>query len=144
MFLVVKLSIDSLARSSSGKGGEIMIVLVCGSRSWEDRGSIVSELGRLPEQTTIIHGDAHGADKLAGEVALELGFDVRVFPARWDTLGKAAGVLRNKHMLTLNPDFVIAFHDGKSRGSIDMMTRARGAGIKVVVIHKNEGPYFDK
>ena len=91
-----------------------MKVLVCGSRYWNNKESIFERLKLLPKDTTIIHGCANGADKLAGIVAKELGFIVVEVPAEWKKCGKRAGILRNLKMLDLKPDLVLAFHSNLS------------------------------
>lgn len=79
--------------------------------------------------TLLIHGGAHGADTLAGEWARDNGIPVQVVPAEWDTHGKAAGPIRNRAMLALSPDAVIAAPGG--RGTADMVKQARRAGVPV-------------
>ena len=112
-------------------------VLVCGSRYWTAREPIVAALRELPAGTTIIHGAARGADRIAGEVATELGFEVIACPADWDTHGKAAGPIRNGEMLRDHqPDWVLAFTPNleQSRGTRDMVVKARRAGLPVKVV----------
>ncbi len=41
-----------------------MRILVCGDRNWTDRGKVRARLKLLPRGTTIIHGDARGADRM--------------------------------------------------------------------------------
>src|SRR5262245_51376697 len=53
-----------------------MRVIVAGAADWTDGEAIARELARLPPGTTVIHGDAPGADALAGAVAARLGFRV--------------------------------------------------------------------
>lgn len=110
-------------------------VLVCGSRTWTDAATIARVLGELPEGTVIIHGAARGADYLAGIEAEGYGFKLEEYPADW-RLGRRAGPLRNQRMLDEGrPDRVIAFRmPGPSRGTDDMVRRARAAGIPVEVI----------
>lgn len=128
-------------------------VLVCGSRGWTDRDKMrqeldaASDIGGLgemahmvidkvpPQEMVIIHGNARGADKMAGEIAEELGYQVEVYPADWAKYGKQAGFIRNQQMLREGkPDMCIAFWDGKSRGTLDMIERAKAAGHKVMVV----------
>lgn len=119
----------------TGKG-ELIKVLVSGDREWKDAQKIRDVLKALPSNTIIVHGNARGADKIAGKVALGLGMKVRVYPAKWDQYGKAAGPIRNQRMLDEEkPDMVIAFHSDleKSKGTKDMVRRARTAGIARVV-----------
>lgn len=113
-----------------------MRALVTGDREWTDWDLIHQVLSRLPAGTVVIHGGALGADLLAGSVAQELGFEELEFRADWRRFGKAAGFLRNQRMLTIGqPDIVLAFHHdlGRSKGTADMVRRARKAGVPVEV-----------
>jgi hypothetical protein len=60
---------------------------------------------------------------------------VAVFPADWETHGRAAGPIRNQAMLDEGkPYLVIAFWDGKSKGTLDMISRATRAGVPVKIV----------
>jgi hypothetical protein len=61
--------------------------------------------------TTVIHGDAKGADKLAGNYAQSLGYQLLVKPADWSKYGRGAGPIRNLEMVAESPDIVLIFHD---------------------------------
>lgn len=115
-----------------------MKVLVCGSRSWgETRDQVVKlydRIGELPLDATIIHGNARGADRLAGDAALRRGNPVEVFPADWDEHGRKAGIVRNLQMLDQKPDLVIGFWDGISRGTKHTLAQAERRGIPVEII----------
>ncbi len=53
-----------------------------------------------------------------------------VYEADWHEHGRAAGPIRNARMIAEGrPDLVIAFPGG--RGTADMVSRARKAGIEV-------------
>lgn len=114
-------------------------ILICGSRDWNDwffmRDAFIRwcEAKGLPQ--LIIEGCARGADTIAGHMlAPEYAIDVAHFPADWDRHGRAAGPIRNQQMLDEGrPDAVIAFtRDLRiSRGTRDMVTRARRAGLPV-------------
>lgn len=114
----------------------MMVVIVCGSRTWTDPEPIRMELVKLPADTMVLHGDAQGADKLAAEIALGLGFKVKAVPARWEDLGAAAGVLRNQTMLDMGPDLVLAFCNNPNprSGTVDMAKRARAKGVRTKVV----------
>lgn len=86
------------------------------------------------EKVELIHGNARGADKMAAEVAKELGWDVLAVPAEWDRYGRGAGHKRNQEMVKMKPDLCVAFWDGESRGTLDCISRAKSAGIKVRVV----------
>jgi hypothetical protein len=55
------------------------------------------------------------------------------FPANWDRHGKAAGGIRNTAMANYGTH-LIAFWDGESPGTRDMIAKAKRAGLKVLVI----------
>ena len=111
-----------------------MKVLVCGSRSWIYQGVMYRRLRQLPPGSTIISGGARGADELAEWLAPALGFTSKVYPADWETFGKRAGYIRNVQMLEQDPDLVIAFWDGESRGTAHTIREAEKRGIPVEVI----------
>lgn len=111
-----------------------MRVLVCGSRGWTDHKTIKSRLEQLPKKTIIIHGGADGADSLAGHIASErLGMHVAIVRALWHIYDKGAGSKRNRAMLDLEPDLVIAFSLG-TRGTRNMIKLAEQHGIEVEVV----------
>jgi hypothetical protein len=114
-------------------------VLVCGSRDWTDGNAVASRLTALPgehEEITVLQGGARGADALAATVAINLGFNVRSFPANWRPGGiynPRAGLDRNIAMLDERPDLVIAFQINGSRGTQHTIDEARKRGIPVEV-----------
>jgi hypothetical protein len=61
-------------------------------------------------------------------------WNVRVFPADWERYKRRAGIIRNLEMLDQEPDLVIAFWDGKSRGTAHTIGEARRRGIPVEVV----------
>lgn len=88
---------------------------------------------------TIISGMAKGADQLGERYAYENHIAVKVFPARWDWYGRAAGPKRNEEMAEFASHLgcdghLIAFWDGKSRGTKSMIQLARSKGLTVKVV----------
>jgi hypothetical protein len=117
-----------------------MRVLICGSRTFREADIIrhwLLGVKATGAEVTVIHGAAKGADSLGGFYANHLGFDVEEYPAQWDRDGKAAGPIRNQRMLDEGkPEVVWAFVDKPltdSRGTGDMVRRARKAGVPVFV-----------
>ncbi len=117
-------------------------VLVCGSRTWITVTPIAHALldihhmvmRAMPnDQLVIIHGGAAGADTCAEAAARAAHFAIERYPADWDKHGKKAGVLRNQLMIETQPDLVLAFWDGVSRGTSDMIERAVKAGTPVII-----------
>lgn len=81
----------------------------------------------------IISGTANGADKLGERYASDRNYLVRRFPARWDTYGKSAGPIRNAEMAN-NADALIAFWDGKSKGTNSMISLAKSKNLQTAVV----------
>jgi hypothetical protein len=87
----------------------------------------------LTQDIRLISGHAPGADTMAEEWAFERCIPIYIFPTRWDGHKKAAGFIRNQQMLDEGkPDLVVAFPGG--RGTADMITRAKKAGIKIIEV----------
>ncbi len=107
-----------------------MRILICGDRNWHDGGSIREIIARF-QPSVVIEGEAKGADTLARLSAESMGIMVEKYPADWNTYGKAAGPIRNSQMLREGkPDVIVGFHYNidESRGTRDMLTRAKKAG----------------
>ena len=65
--------------------------------------------------------------------AAENGFTVEIFMAEWDKYGRAAGPIRNEKMVDI-ANLVIAFWDGKSRGTKSLIKYAERAGKELIRI----------
>jgi hypothetical protein len=116
---------------------EPKLALFCGSRDWRDEAAIRQVIDALPKDSIVVHGAARGADTIAGRLARQRGLVVRSYPAQWGRWGRKAGVLRNQQMLDAErPDIVYAFQLNNSKGTGDMIRRARKALIAVVVLSK--------
>ena len=116
-------------------------VIICGCRDFTDRDFAFRELDRClagRRGMELVSGHASGADYLGELYAKARGIPCRVFPAKWNAYGRAAGPIRNREMLLYIRDSdrpsVIAFWDGRSRGTGNMIRIARDAGISVTVI----------
>jgi len=106
------------------------LVLVCGSRHWTDAQRVREVLAEYADdKPAVVHGGSLGADRIAGEQAAALGLEVSPHPADWGKHGRAAGPIRNRRMLDLEPDLVIAF--GTGRGTQDTVDEATRRGIPV-------------
>jgi len=86
----------------------------------------------------IISGTARGADKLGERFSKEFGLKLKRFSADW-SLGKRAGYLRNKEMARYASEdkelgALIAFWNGKSKGTRHMINLAKKYNLTVFVI----------
>ena len=94
---------------------------IVGSRSFSDYAEMAKVLDETQTSgetviTEIVSGGAKGADALAERYAAERGIPVTVIRPDWEKFGRAAGVLRNRDIVTA-ADCVVAFWDGSSRGT---------------------------
>src|SRR3990172_671084 len=112
-------------------------LVVTGDRNWSDSDLMFNAMATLDLTfTTVIDGEAKGADTLAHWNAERLGMATQRFPAQWEKYGRAAGPIRNQQMLDEGkPTLVWAFHDDldNSKGTGDMVRRAKKVGLPVVV-----------
>jgi hypothetical protein len=84
------------------------------------------------EISEVVCGGANGADECGRRWAIDRGIPVKMFPADWGKHGKAAGPIRNREMAEYG-ERLIAFWDGQSRGTKNMIETARGLGLEVFV-----------
>jgi len=80
----------------------------------------------------IVSGGARGADKLGERFANEHNIPVKLFQADWGTYGHGAGPVRNQEMADY-ADVLVAFWDGESTGTNDMIMRAMHSGLDLHV-----------
>jgi len=108
-----------------------MNALVIGSSGWTDKAAIQHALLEAGV-TKMAYGGGSDEDRLAGEVSLELHIPCHVYPAHWDRYGHAAEPIRNRKMLDAeHPDLVLAFWDGESPGTLDLINMAVRSGYDV-------------
>ena len=115
-----------------------MRVIIAGGRYFDDyellKDKVTTILHRyLPEEVCILSGCALGADSLGEQLAREVGYDVRAFPANWQRYGKSAGYRRNAEMAS-DGTHLIAFWDGKSKGTNHMIDLARKNSLKIKIV----------
>ncbi len=120
-----------------------MKMLVYGGRDYADRKKLFEVLDKIHAETpvtTVIEGDARGADRLAKRWAEARGIKVEDFPADWDDLAAevvmakkrpdgslynaAAGNNRNLLMLAKGkPDIAVEFPGGKGTANMRRLVR---------------------
>ena len=117
-----------------------MKVIVAGGRDFTDIVTMQKTIkllvlaGYLNDEVELICGMARGADT-TGYILWTQCFKLPVhkFPAEWDKYGKSAGYKRNAEMLK-HADAVVAFWDGQSRGTANMIQISRAKGIPTFVV----------
>ena len=113
-------------------------VIVAGGRDFNDYNLLSTVLFDYAESVgedvgiSIVSGMARGADALAHSFAKREGVQVYEFPAEWDKYGKRAGYVRNDEMAKF-ADSLLAFWDGKSRGTKNMIDTMTRLGKTVIV-----------
>lgn len=110
-------------------------VIIAGSRDFDDFGTLCRVCDHMLSKRhpiEVVCGMAKGADLLGKRYADERGHLVAEFPADWKSFGKSAGMIRNMRMAEYS-DALIAFWDGSSRGTKNMIELAKGLGLKTKV-----------
>lgn len=122
-------------------------VLVCGSRNWNKPGLVNKRVGMLRRQhngpITIVTAKSEGAEKSARAFAQETSLtvvDVNA-PALGSLRLKANREqlqrMRNRAMVALKADFTLAFWDGESHGTKEIIDLSNAKGRKGEVIFPN-------
>ena len=117
-------------------------VIIAGTRDFSDyqllhdKCDAILSAKRKDSNIIIVSGTARGADRLGERYARERGYEIRQFPADWLNDEKKAGPVRNAKMAD-NADALIAFWDGQSRGTKNMIETARRKGLAVRTIDTN-------
>jgi len=123
---------------------------VTGGRKYDNWHMVVHALRQMPEDATLVHGAASGADKMCAEWWGDMnGRATDPHPADWTAPCRptckdghrqrrydgsdycpAAGAYRNQEMVDSGIDILIAFPGGT--GTADMVRRAEEAGIHLL------------
>lgn len=116
-----------------------MRVAVIGSRSLE----VENLQDYLPEETTaIVSGGARGVDASARAYALARGIPLLEFLPEYEKYGRGAPLRRNIVILQ-NADLVLAFWDGRSRGTAFVIRECRRCGLPCRVFVPVKNPCCD-
>lgn len=106
-------------------------IIVAGGRDFDDYEYLCKELDGILDQIDgdkeIVSGTAKGADSLGTRYGKEHGIPVKEFKPNWRQYGRAAGIIRNQEMLDYASEetpLVVAFWDGQSKGTHDMIRKA--------------------
>jgi len=110
-----------------------MRVVIAGGREFNNY-ELLREIcdEHITPDSEIVSGGARGTDTLGERYAKETGRDLKTFPADWNKHGKGAGHIRNKQMAEYS-DMLIAFWDGESKGTKNMIETSMKLGLKVII-----------
>lgn len=113
-------------------------VVVAGTRGYNDRKRfhefMCRFVARFKQPILFISGAAKtGADRLIILWCKKFGFPCLEMPADWDNHGKGAGYIRNAAMGRIATR-VVAFYDGHSNGTANMIDIGLEKGIPVVIV----------
>lgn len=114
-------------------------VIIAGCRDFSDYTKVEETLNYILKEyptnlTEIVSGGASGADRLGEQYAINKGTQFKVFKAQWDKYGKSAGPIRNREMAEY-ADALVAFWDGKSRGTKNMIVEAERNNIQYRIVY---------
>lgn len=114
-----------------------MNIAIVGSRHYNDYNQFETLLNQLIINenlniTSIISGGSKGVDSLAEIFALNNDIKFIKYTADWKHYGKSAGPIRNKLIID-HSDYVIAFWDGKSKGTLNSLNLANKSKDKEYV-----------
>ena len=105
-----------------------MKVIIAGGRDFNNYDLLTQTMNELNIIISeVVCGDARGADTLGAVWASANEIPVKHYPANWDTHGRSAGIIRNRQMAEY-ADFLVAFWDGKSHGTKNMIDTMQQIG----------------
>jgi len=106
-----------------------MKIAVVGSRS-----IVVADMDRyVSDCDEIVSGGAVGVDSCAAEYAKKQGIKLTVFLPQYERYGRAAPIVRNKEIVDY-ADKIVAFWNGRSKGTLSLIKYAKNAGKPCEII----------
>ena len=125
-------------------------IIIAGCRSFNNYDLLCEEVNKIlnkffdqgytKRDIVFISGNAIGADMCGERFAHEHGFQIKRFPAEWNIYGKPAGMIRNRQMAEYASEeghdgMLIAFWNGTSRGTKNMIDNAKKYKLKTIVVY---------
>lgn len=109
-----------------------MRVAIVGSRDYQRLEEVRQYVWECPRDWVIVSGGARGVDTTAVDEAKRLGMAYEVYLPDWGKRGRGAGIVRNREIVDRS-DMLIAFWDGKSKGTESSIRMATERGMVVHV-----------
>lgn len=115
-----------------------MKIAVIGSRDFNKKEYLYSAIDQFISESnevdiSIISGGAQGADAIAKSYAHDRSYNYEEFKPDWKQFGRGAGPIRNAAIVEAC-DTLIAFWDGKSRGTQDAINKAKKLNKHIVIM----------
>lgn len=113
-----------------------MRTIIAGSRTLTDPKIVEEAIAASGFTITeVVCGGARGIDTLGKNWADARGIPVKVFPADWETHGKAAGPIRNSEMAAYAEQAIcVVDAQAANKGTWDMSRKATAKGL-IVYVH---------
>ena len=116
-----------------------MNIAIVGGRDFNDFDLLKKALtdfmdGNQTFLNAIVSGGAKGTDTLAEKFADEIGLEKIIFKPNFAKFGRGAALMRNTEIIE-NSDVVFAFWDGKSKGTLDSINKAKKMEKILHIIH---------
>ena len=106
-----------------------MKIAIVGSRN-----VVIGDLDRyISDADEIVSGGAKGVDSCAADYARRNGIKLTEFVPNYQRYGRAAPIVRNQEIVNY-ADEVLAFWDGKSKGTLSVINYAKKVGKKCSII----------
>jgi predicted Rossmann fold nucleotide-binding protein DprA/Smf involved in DNA uptake len=112
-------------------------IAVVGSRSYRNLAAVRAFVDMLSTDTVLVSGGARGVDKTAERHAASRGMRVVSIPPDFKVHGRRAPLVRNEQIVE-RADWVVAFWDGKSAGTLHTMSIARRMKKPLIVMPDTE------
>lgn len=113
-------------------------LIIAGTRTFTDYAKLCEVMATFVKEhpgqaITIISGTAQGADRLGEKWARENEVPVERHAAQWKRYERSAGFIRNR-VMAATATHLIAFWDGKSKGTKHMIDLGTGHLVDVHVV----------
>lgn len=117
-----------------------MKLAIVGSRSIHNYELVKSIIDCVKNIDYVYSGGADGVDTLAEKYCQDNNIPYSTYYPNWKLFGRGAGVIRNSRIVD-DCDKLIAIWDGKSRGTLDSITKAIEARKLLFVYNVSTGEF---
>lgn len=116
-----------------------MNIAIVGSRDFPKLDLVTEFVNMLPSDSVIVSGGARGVDRTAETAARARGLQCIIHKPDWDRDGRRAGLARNGLIVRDCEDgALVAFWDGKSRGTQDSIRKATVFERKLMIVREKD------